>query len=107
MAYTQKCGASATKITPKITKDPSVLTCSATFTSTIHARVGPMTVNYHWKFTGSGPDQFSTWSFPRGGGTHQVMSHTLVVIRGSTVTATLVLDTPVRFVTGTVTATCP
>jgi len=35
------------------------------------------------------------------------MSHTLVVIRGSTVTATLVLDTPVRFVTGTVTATCP
>jgi hypothetical protein len=106
--YTQKCGASATKITSKITKDPSALTCSVTFTSTIHAGVGPMTVNFHWKLTGPGvSNELRTWSFPRGGGTHQVMSHTLTMTRGSTVTATLVLDTPVRFVTGTVTASCP
>jgi hypothetical protein len=67
-----------------------------------------MTVNYHWKFTGSGLDnEFGTWSFPRGGGTHQVMSHPLALSPGNAVTATLVLDTPVRFVTGTVAASCP
>ncbi len=104
MTYTQKCGASASKIT----RAPSTLLCSVTFVSTIHAGVGPMTVNYHWNFTGPGPGKESgTWSFPRGGGTHKVMSHTTVLSHGSTVTATLVLDTPVRFVTGTVTATCP
>jgi hypothetical protein len=108
MAYTQKCGASASKITPKITKDPSGMTCSVTFTSTIHAGVGPMTVNYHWKFTGPvPPNELGTWSFPRGGGTHKVVSRVLALRHGSTVMATLVLDTPVRFVTGTVTATCP
>jgi|GEM_PF-4484397 len=104
MTYTQKCGASASKIT----REPSTVPCSVTFASTIRAGVGPMTVNYHWKFTGSGLDnEFGTWSVPRGGGTHNVMTHTLALSRGSTVTATLVLDTPVRFVTGTVTAGCP
>jgi hypothetical protein len=104
MTYTQKCGASASKIT----REPSTVPCSVTFASTIRAGVGPMTVNYHWKFTGTGLDnQFGTWSFPRGGGTHNVMSHTLALSPGSTVTATLVLDTPVRFVTGTVAAGCP
>ena len=104
MAYTQKCGASASKIT----REPSSVPCSVTFTSTIHAGVGPMTVNYHWKFTGPGPDnELGMWSFPRGGGTHKVVSHVLALSHGSTVTATLVLDTPVRFVTGTVTASCP
>jgi hypothetical protein len=104
MTYTQKCGASASKIT----REPSTVPCSVTFASTIHAGVGPMTVNYHWKFTGAGLDnEFGTWSFPRGGGTHKVMSHTLALSPGNTVTATLVLDTPVRFVTGTVTASCP
>jgi hypothetical protein len=104
MTYTQKCGASASKIT----RAPSTLPCSVTFVSTIHAAVGPITVNYHWDFTGPGPGKESgTWSFPRGGGTHKVMSHPVVLSPGDTRTATLVLDTPVRFVTGTVKATCP
>jgi hypothetical protein len=104
MTYTQKCGASASKIT----RAPSTVPCSVTFVSTIHAAVGPMTVNYHWNFTGPGSGKESgTWSFPRGGGTHKVMSHPLLLSPGDTTTATLVLDTPVRFVTGTVKATCP
>jgi hypothetical protein len=103
MTYTQKCGASASKIA----RAPSTLPCSVTFVSTIHAGVGPMTVNYHWNFTGPGPGKENgTWSFPRGGGTHKVISHPRVLNHGDTVTATLVLDTPVRFVTATVTATC-
>ncbi len=104
MMYTQKCGASASKIT----REPSAVPCSVTFASTIRAGVGPMTVNYHWKFTGPGPgNELGSWSFPRGGGTHKVVSHVQALSHGSTVTATLVLDTPVRFVTGTVTASCP
>ncbi len=104
MTYTQKCGASASKITRAASTSP----CSVTFVSTIHAGVGPMTVNYHWKFSGTGPGNVTgTWSFPRGGGTHKVTSHPFALTHGSTVTATLVLDTPVRFVTASVTATCP
>jgi hypothetical protein len=104
MTYTQKCGASASKIS----RAPSKLPCSVTFVSTIHAGVGPMVVNYHWKFSGPGPgNDIGTWSFPRIGGTHKVTSHPIALSHGSMVTATLVLDTPVRFVTGTVTATCP
>jgi hypothetical protein len=104
MTYTQKCGASASNITRAASKSP----CSVTFVSTIHAGVGPMTVNYHWRFSGPGPGPVSEiWSFPVGGGTHKVTSGPFTISKGSTVTAALVLDTPVRFVTGTVTATCP
>jgi hypothetical protein len=106
MTYTQKCGASASNITPKITKEPSGL-CSVTFTSTIHAGVGPMTVNYHWEITPAGPAGDSgSWTFPQGGGNHHVASSTRTLKHGGSATATLVLGTPVRFVTGTVTATC-
>ena len=108
MTYTQKCGASASKITPKIIKDPSGLACLVTFTSTIHAGVGPMTVNYHWNISGAGTGGDSnSWTFPRGGGDHHASSSTRTLKRGSSAMATLVLATPVRFVTGTVTASCP
>lgn len=107
MTYTQKCGASASKITPKITKDLTGLTCSVTFMSTIHAGVGPMTVSYHWELTGAGPGADSrSWTFPQGGGNHLASSSTRTLKRGNSATATLVLGTPVRFVTRTVTVTC-
>ena len=108
MTYTQKCGARASKITPKITADPSSTTCSVTFTSTVHAGVGPMTVNYHWKFTGPGPgNAFSSLSFGRGGGTRAVTTQLRSLADGNKITATLTLDSPVHFQTATVTAACP
>jgi len=108
MSYTQKCGASASKITPKITKSPPALTCSVTFTSTMHAGVGPMTVKYHWKFTGPGPgNETSSLSFGRGGGTQTVASAPRTLANGNKITATLILDSPVHFQTATVTAACP
>jgi hypothetical protein len=84
------------------------MSCSVTFASTVHAGVGPMTVNYHWKFTGPGPgNESGSLSFSRSGGTQTVATLPRSVANGNKVTATLILDSPVRFQTATITAVCP
>lgn len=105
MVYTQKCGASVSRVTA-MTPVPVGMACTTHVTATLHAGVGPMTVRYHWVFKGGTPvgSTSGTWYVPRGGGRITVSGD---VSHQQPVTAKLVVDSPVATQSAPTTASCP
>lgn len=104
MSYTQKCGAKVTKVS--ILPDPT--RCQVQFRATLHAGVGPMTVRYHWVYNGvpaTGPGAAGTWLVTKGGG-QTTTPASPKVSDAKTVTAILVIDSPVRNQSAKVSAIC-
>ena len=105
MVYTQKCGASVSRVSA-MTPVPAGMACTTHFSAMLRAGVGPMTVRYHWVFKGAAPAGVTTgtWYAPRGGGNKTVeynLSHQ------QPVTAVLVVDSPVATKSPPTTASCP
>lgn len=106
MVYTQKCGASVSRVTA-MTPIPVGIACSTQFSATLRAGVGPMTVRYHWVFKGGAPADGTSgvWYVPRGGG--RMTLPPKVVSHQQPVTAKLVVDSPVATQSAPTTASCP
>jgi hypothetical protein len=104
MTYTQKCGAKVTKVTSL----PEPTRCEVQFQATLHAGVGPMTVRYHWVFNGvpaTGVNATGVWQVAKGGG-QATTPPSPKMSDVKTVTATLVIDSPVRNQSAKVSAMC-
>jgi hypothetical protein len=94
MTYTQKCGAKVTKVTSV----PEPTRCQVQFRAVLHAGVGPMTVRYHWVYNGAaatGPGATGTWLVTAGGG-QMTTPASPKVSDVKTVTAVLVIESPVH-----------
>lgn len=104
MTYTQKCGAKVTKVTSV----PEPLRCQVQFRATLHAGVGPMTVRYHWVYNGvpaTGPGATGTWLVTKGGG-QATTPASPKVSDTKTVTAILVIESPVHSQSAGASAIC-
>jgi hypothetical protein len=101
MVYTQKCGASVSNISTR----PGTAACTVVLGATLHAGVGPMTVQYHWVVNGTKvyDPLRDVWNVPVGGGAKGV---SLTRTDKQKINVVLVVDTPIHTQTAPVSVTC-
>jgi hypothetical protein len=99
--YQQTCGAVAADPVSDTTSCPQFARVSTYITRT----VGPMTVTYHWVYSNGSMSTEQTQSFPLAGSQHAKVTSPTKILQGSP-GAKLVIDAPVPYATGLVSANC-